>query len=124
MGDTIIVLNPQTLVKEERKLTAILSDKSASLNEPFDNDLMSYTQFDFKKKTVEKDADESLEEKYVAKLSSLSKKIKKEKTSLEYREKKGMWGYKTIKENLEGEKTREELLDLRSKKNRDKFCWF
>jgi hypothetical protein len=34
-----------------------------------------------------------------------------------------MWGYKSIKEKLGSEATREKLLDMRSKKNRDKFCW-
>jgi hypothetical protein len=34
-----------------------------------------------------------------------------------------MWGYKTTQEKLDGDTTREKLLDVRSKKNRDKFCW-
>lgn len=34
-----------------------------------------------------------------------------------------MWGYKVIKEKLDDKLGREDILDLRSKKNRDKFCW-
>lgn len=34
-----------------------------------------------------------------------------------------MWGYKKIKEELDSQVSREQILDLRSKKNRDKFCW-
>ena len=34
-----------------------------------------------------------------------------------------MWGYKTIKEEVDTNLNREKLLDMRSKKNRDKFCW-
>ena len=53
----------------------------------------------------------------------MSKKIKKPESMLEYREKTGMWGYKTVKQKFEKELTKEELLDMRAKKSRDKFCW-
>lgn len=34
-----------------------------------------------------------------------------------------MWGYRQVKENLDGDFNREKILNLRAKKNRDKFCW-
>ena len=63
------------------------------------------------------------DEVYQEKLSYVSKKIKKPKTNLEFRIKKGMWGYKTVKEEYEGELSREELLDKRSRDKGDKWCW-
>ena len=70
--------------------------------------------------------DQSLGEEYKERLDSMSKKIKKpdQDAVLEYREKTGMWGYKTIKQKMDKEMTREQLLDMRTKKSRDKFCWF
>lgn len=124
LGDEIIVTNPSTLVKETRKVTAILSDLSAGIDEPFTVDLVSFSQWDFRKQNELKDKEMTLEEKYQLKLNDMSKKIKKEdKSLLEFREKKGMWGYKKISQELQGQLTKEQLLDIRSKKNRDKFCW-
>lgn len=35
-----------------------------------------------------------------------------------------MWSYKTVKEELDSkDMTKEKLLNMRSKKSRDKFCW-
>lgn len=124
LGDELIVTNPTSLVKETRKITAILSDKSIGVNEPFTVDLVSYSQYEFRKQNELKEKDLSLEDKYHIKLSEMTKKIKKEEKSvLEFREKKGMWGYRKIQEEMAGELTKEQLLDMRSKKNRDKFCW-
>jgi len=124
LGDELIVTNPTTLLKEKRKITAILSDQSAGIDEPFTIDLVSFSQFELRKQNELKDKEMTLEEKYQIKLNDMSKKIKKEdKSVLEFREKKGMWGYRKISEELPGQLTKEQLLDMRSKKNRDKFCW-
>ena len=48
--------------------------------------------------------------------------FKKERV-LKYREKTGMWGYKKITKKFDKKMTREELLDLRCKKNVDRMCW-
>jgi hypothetical protein len=121
-GDFIIIQHPTTFQKEERELVVVLSDKSASLKTPFSSDLISFSQFDFRKKAEFREP-ESLEQKFEERLESMSKKIKKPESMLEYREKTGMWGYKTIKQKFEKELTKEELLDMRAKKSRDKFCW-
>lgn len=124
VGDELIVINPTSLLKETRKLTAILSDKSAGIDEPFTVDLVSYSQYEFRKQNELKEKEMTLDEKYQKKLNEMSKKIKKDnKSLLEFREKKGMWGYKKVQQELDGEMTKEQLLDIRSKKNRDKFCW-
>jgi len=34
-----------------------------------------------------------------------------------------MWGYNTIKEKVESGASNEDLLNMRSKKIRDRFCW-
>ena len=124
LGDEIIVTNPTSLLKEKRRITAILSDLSAGIDEPFTTDLVSFSQWEFRKQNELKDKEMTLEERYQVKLNDMSKKIKKEdKSVLEFREKKGMWGYRKIQEELPGNMTKEQLLDIRSKKNRDKFCW-
>jgi len=122
-GDFIIILHPTTLQKEEREVMVALSDKSAALKSPFSSDLISFSQFEIRKKPEFKEPEEDLAEEYEEKLNKMSKKIKKPESVLEYREKTGMWGYKTVKTKLDKELTREELLDLRAKKSRDKFCW-
>eukprot|EP01017_Pseudomicrothorax_dubius_P006889 TRINITY_DN12055_c0_g1_i2.p1 TRINITY_DN12055_c0_g1~~TRINITY_DN12055_c0_g1_i2.p1 ORF type:complete len:179 (-),score=60.19 TRINITY_DN12055_c0_g1_i2:128-604(-) len=122
-GDKIIIMHPTTLAKEERKIKAVLSDRSLMIDEPFSSDLISFTHFDYQKKPIFKEADATLDEQYREKLNTLSKSIQKPTSTLEYREKKGMWGYKTVTKKVEGELTREQLLDMRSKKSRDKFCW-
>lgn len=123
-GDFVIVMNPTTLAKEEREVVVVLSDKSAALKAPFSSDLISFTQFEIKKKPEFKEPEESLlEGQFEERLEGLSKKIKKPEATLEYREKTGMWGYKTVKQKFDKEMTKEELLDMRAKKSRDKFCW-
>jgi len=122
-GDFIIVQNPTTLQKEEKEVSIVLSDKSASLKSPFSFDIISFSQFDIRKKSEWKEPEESLESKYEEKLQKMSKKIQKPEAVLEYREKTGMWGYKSVKTKFDKEMTREELLDMRAKKSRDKFCW-
>lgn len=124
VGDELIIRNPSTLVQEVRKISAVLSDKSAGIDDPFTVDLVSYSQYEYRKQNEMKEKEMTLDEKYQKKLSEMSKKIKKEeKTILETREKKGMWGYKKVQKELDGELSKEQLLDIRSKKNRDKFCW-
>lgn len=123
-GDKIIITKPDTLEKEEREIMVVFSDKSALLSSAFSSNLITGCPFEIKKKPEVKE-EETLEEKFNEKLNKMSKKIKKEENSVfEYREKVGMWGYKTIREKQDRELTREELLDMRAKKNRDKFCWF
>lgn len=65
-----------------------------------------------------------MEEQINGKYDKVAKRIKKDdRKELELRLRTGMWGYRTVKQKLDENVTREEMLNLRSKKNRDKFCW-
>jgi hypothetical protein len=65
----------------------------------------------------------NLTKEYQEKLDELgkSKGIKKEELSL--RIKKGMWSYETKKVEVNANLSREELLNVREKKIKDKHCW-
>lgn len=130
LGDEILITHPTSLETERRRITALLSDRSIGISEPFSSDLVSFTQFELKKQSELKEKEGGVDQEFREKIEKLenlnknSKKIKKEEKSLlEYREKKGMWGYRMVKEEVKGGKSKEELLDLRAKKSRDKFCW-
>ena len=43
---------------------------------------------------------------------------------VEYRVKKGEYTWKTVREKVKEEMSREDMLDMRVKKKTDKFCWF
>ncbi|KAL4502136.1 hypothetical protein ABPG72_000371 [Tetrahymena utriculariae] len=124
--DFLIMQNPQSLAKEERKIACVMSDKSLLLYKPFSSDVMSFTQYWFRKQDEIEQKEEDIEDVYKNKFLGLTKKINKEKDSqiLEYREKKGMWSYNTVKKEVSKDQSREQLLDQRAKKGRDKFCWF
>lgn len=121
--DSLIVMNPQTLVKEESQISTIVSDTSLVLTKPFENDLLSFSAFEFQKKAEFNDGEECVESQFVERFDKIGKKIKKF-TPHEYRAKKGTWTYQQIKEKVEGDATREQLLERRIKNVRDKFCWF
>ncbi|EGR32589.1 hypothetical protein IMG5_076190 [Ichthyophthirius multifiliis] len=127
-GDFIILMHPQSLANEERKIACVMSDRSILLSQAFSSDIMSYTQYQIRKQDEIQQEEESIEHKYLQKFQILNKKISKDnnnsnKVKLEYRQKKGMWGYKNVVDEVSDNVTKEQLLDLRAKKNRDKFCW-
>ena len=102
----------------------IFSSRSMMIDQPFSVDLITFKPFRYRKKPTMKESltlEESMEDRY----TDVIKKSQNDNNSiLEYRERKGMWGYKTIKVDLGKEVSREDLLQLRTKKNRDKFCWY
>uniref|UniRef100_A0A0G4GGZ1 Uncharacterized protein n=1 Tax=Chromera velia CCMP2878 TaxID=1169474 RepID=A0A0G4GGZ1_9ALVE len=140
IGDEVHVFHPKTLVVEKRIVTAVLSDRSLTVNEAFSSDIASTTNFHIKKES------EALKERALKKVKKeikmeegmepglhdpslkdevskrLEKQLQKSRNVLTYREKQGM-GYKVVTEKLKGDVSREQLLDLRAKKNRDKYCW-
>ncbi|KRX11180.1 hypothetical protein PPERSA_10112 [Pseudocohnilembus persalinus] len=126
-GDFILFMNEETQQLEERKILAILSDKSILIDKEFSQDITEFSEFYIRKQDREQEPEESLEEKYEKQYLNLTKKIKKQeptKEVLEYRQKKGMWGYKVVKEEVDSKDiTKEKLLNMRVKKSRDKFCW-
>eukprot|EP00743_Colponemidia_sp_Colp-15_P004621 GILK01004981.1.p1 GENE.GILK01004981.1~~GILK01004981.1.p1 ORF type:complete len:213 (-),score=51.38 GILK01004981.1:105-701(-) len=120
VGDAVMVTHPSTLQLEAKVITMVLSNKSAAISSPFSSDLITGISFQYQKKkteNTEQEANKEEEEK------RLNKKLKTDATTLQYREKTGMWGYKTVTQHMDKDITREQLLDMRVKKGRDKFCW-
>eukprot|EP00357_Protocruzia_adherens_P018849 CAMPEP_0115008412 /NCGR_PEP_ID=MMETSP0216-20121206/21905_1 /TAXON_ID=223996 /ORGANISM="Protocruzia adherens, Strain Boccale" /LENGTH=217 /DNA_ID=CAMNT_0002375831 /DNA_START=14 /DNA_END=667 /DNA_ORIENTATION=+ len=123
VGDYLIIVHPTTLQKEERKIMLVLSDRSVAINEAFSSDLITSVDFDVKKTVqdhVEEEDEEKKEEEAI--YNKFKPKKKKAKTVIEYRVKTGM-SYKTVREVVDGELTKEEILNYRVKKEGDKFAW-
>ena len=124
-GDEIIaMIDPVNFKKESRVISMITSDRSLSLKEAFSKNLISYCQFEFKKQDKVVDGDQSIDQKYREKILNFKKKIVKPKSFVEYRVKKGMWGYKKARVEVDRELTREEMLNMRVKAKKDKWCWY
>lgn len=109
----------------------ILSDKSILLEEAFVDEQTAFGPFEYRKQPLIKPADD-MESDYQRRLDEIhvlshvmqrTKKIQKEKATMDVRTKKGMWSYVVRKEEVEKEASREDLLNLRSKIVKDKHCW-
>lgn len=122
-GDFLVVIDPIEFTKEKREIGMIFSDNSLMLKEPFSRDLSTYMVYKIKPQDRIVDEDLSLDEEYKRKMENITKKIGKAKTVVEYKKKKGMWGYEVVKEEYDRELSREEMLDLRVKAKKDKWCW-
>ena len=130
-GDAIIITHPTTLVDETRIVNMVLSDVSLSISSAFSSDLISTTEFRYVKVPKKKEEEDAL------------KAVKKRKKDLEtekeafgtfagdlgstfvYRVKKAgaAGGYAIHTESMDGGGlSREELLDMRTKKVSDRFC--
>ncbi|KAF1332940.1 putative dehydrogenase, partial [Globisporangium splendens] len=131
VGDAIIIQHPTSLVEETRIVRMVLSDISAAISSPFSSDLVSSTSFHYIKAPPEEHSAEQEEKK---------KKIKHAAdeanafgtyaggtevgSQYAYRVKKSgaYGGYAIIKEDANVNRSREDLLDLRSKKKGDRHC--
>jgi hypothetical protein len=131
VGDIIIVRHPQSLEREERCVTAIISQRSLNVNRPFSCDFVSTTEFAVRKerpsmgtKTADSIKVEDIDEDGGVRMSgvNLAETLTKQKSVLSYQQKVGPWGYKTVTENLDRHYSEEELLDMRCKKVHDKYC--
>lgn len=151
VGDVIIIFHPSLLKEEEGIIVNILSQRSLSLHRKYSSDISSTITYSIRKDSIilkhkaylaaeaaaetadkkslaagvegmEKEDSRSLTQDALS--LQLQKKIESAKPTLTYRQKTGMWGYKTVTENVNREATGENLLDMRIKKTgRDKFCW-
>jgi hypothetical protein len=126
-GDALQVRHPVSNKDEVRIVKMVLSDSSAGINAPFSSDLVSGTQFYVLKLPKATDDPETLREQ------ERQRKLQEERgafgtyaseggKTLTYRVKTGSGGYKIVTEQLNEEKSREALLDMRAKKKSDKFC--
>ena len=95
-GDILIIRHPETLAMESQVVSVVLSNRSLAVKEPWSSSFTTFVQYEIKKQSVEEAPKPTLKQEFGTKLNKLSKKIKKEST-LTYREKTGMWGYKYIK---------------------------
>lgn len=102
----------------------ILSDKSVLLEEAFEEEQTAFGPFEYRKKTLVKPP-EDLEQEYKKRLEEIhrTKRIQKEKSTVEVRTKKGIWSYELSKHEVGKDASREELLDIRMKLGKDKHCW-
>jgi hypothetical protein len=132
VGDAILVVHPTSLVEEVRLVRMVLSDISISLSSPLSTDLITGTGFEILKQP----RDVAKEQADAAR----SERVKRERLApkeafgtyaggagvFTYRTKKGgsnsSGGYKIVTEQIDGDMTRDQLLDLRSKKKSDRMC--
>lgn len=142
VADRIILFHPKSLQDESRFVVAILSQRSLTLDSPFSTDVASTTAYRVRKESVllaaqasaalgkpaerngESTAAGDKEELQDEISRQLQKKLQSATRVLKYREKTGMWGYRTVTERVSKHTTAEELLDMRAKRQgRDKYCW-
>jgi len=132
VGDTIGVNHPTSLEFEERSVMSLLSQRTLTIDGPFSSNLVSTTAYFVRKDSVQlkKDAERAAgsmadSEAIANKVQELleGKTVATQKSTLQIREKTGMWTYKVRTERLNREATAEELLDMRVKQQgRDKYC--
>lgn len=128
-GDAIEVGHPVTMTSEIRVVKMVVADGSLSINAPFSSDLSTGIPFFVLKKP------QLLETSEMVQAAAAAKRREDEKaavgqltseggTSYTYRERKeGTFGsYRVVTVKLDATKSREELLEMRSKMKSDKFC--
>lgn len=128
-GDTIIVYNEKEKEEEKRKVTMVLSNKSLGIDEAFNRDISISTPFKFQKKPKRIIREKPIEELVEEEMKKISDSKREDKSTggkrvIEYRTTAGPWTYKKVTEEVDEELTKEQELDLRVKKTRDKFCWY
>lgn len=92
------------------------------MNEPFTEEFTVYQGYKIqKKKKIIKGED--LNEEYQKKLDEIHKTKKINKETINVRVKKGTWSYENKTVEVKKNASRAELLDIRAKMEKDKFCW-
>eukprot|EP00940_MAST-03C_sp_MAST-3C-sp2_P001484 g1484.t1 len=132
VGDCVIVRHPTSLKDETRIVTMVLSQISISLSSPFSTDLVTPSKFHFikappKRLDEEKERSRKKKRKMNEERSAFGTyaAMTNEGSSFTYRVKKKGLGtsYKVVTVRA-GEHSREELLNMRSKKKSDRMCSF
>lgn len=126
-GDALLIRREDTGQDEMRVITMLLSDISINLSSPFSVNLTKPSTYRFipkprnktreTKQAREKAAREAIEEE--ARASGTGAAAAQE---LVYRERTAHGSYRIRRKQLDGEASREELLNLRAKKTSDKYC--
>jgi len=132
VGDIVVIFHPQTLLKEERVVTAILSQRSLTIDSPFSSDFVSTIQYSVRSQQKETELQShgplKKEEEHESNPNNFSESRLGvhgvEHTAdkiLTYREKVGM-SYRTVSVKVDKGMSKEDLLDLQTKKSHDRYC--
>ncbi len=130
-GDVIVVYHPVSGKEEARIVTSVYSDSSLTIHKPFSSSLNTELEFMFLNKPKD-----TLEEKLATSLEKTRAEEMKRadetyysadggKTITYSQRKSGMnvsGGYETVKVKVDRELSREEQLDMRTKKKGDRYC--
>lgn len=112
-GSVIVRLGER---EEKRKVVLVLSDKSACINEPFLQEFSG--EFLRQDPAIRVDPRKELQEQ-----AEKRRKLMETTHAYDIRVKRGPWTYKTTNVVTDKDLTREDLLDIRARKVRDKHCW-
>ncbi|KAF7458803.1 hypothetical protein HWI79_650 [Cryptosporidium felis] len=110
-GDILVIEHPNTLIKENREIVNIISERTLIIDREFSSDLISTSEYYFVESSQAREKSGDCPEKGIS------------GTTYSYREKEGMFKYKTVVKPMKSKLSREEILDIRAKKQRDKYCW-
>lgn len=132
VGDALIVRHPTTLVDETRIVKMVLSNVSASISSPFSTDLVSTCAFRYISAPRKVESSESKEAR-LKRIDDAREDVAvgdyagSGGTTFVYRKRKrgavgGSNGYEVVRERLNEQKTRSELLEMRVKYKSDRHC--
>eukprot|EP00501_MAST-03F_sp_TOSAG23-6_P002446 GSMAST32.ASY1.ANO1.2555.1 assembled CDS len=131
-GDCIMITHPSSLVEETRVVTMVVSDVSLGISSPFSTDLISATQFHYlkappRKRQKEEETKKLRKSKNNAETAQFGTYAGNSGQTFTYRERKGgsnaSGGYRIVTVSLDNStKSREQLLNMRSKKKSDRHC--
>jgi hypothetical protein len=132
VGDALIISHPTSLAEETKIIRMVLSNVSISISSAFSSDLISTTPFQYIKVPKDEEEEELMAQKQIDKSKKIVQDAASEVISKDtkvgenfvYRVKKegGYGGYKIVSEKASGANSREQLLDLRSKKKSDRYA--
>lgn len=100
----------------------VLGEKSLMLEQPFSQDITTFTPYQIQKKT-KVEAGQDLTAEYQKKLQEINKTKPISKPVMNVRVKKGVWSYETKKVEVDETLSKQQLLNIRQKMGKDKFCW-
>jgi len=120
VGDAVDVVNPDTAAQEIRVVTMVLSDTAASLSAPFPSGVREPSPFRVLKAPARRAAAASAPGA-AAEDDSFAGEYSAAKGVVRWREKVG-GSYTLREEAVKGDVSRSDLLAMRSKRKRDKFC--
>lgn len=130
VGDALLVTHPTTLQDETKIVRMVLSNTSIGISSAFSTDLISTSAFRFIKAPKDEVGEEELARQQTSKAhkaeqAAFGTYASEGGTRFNYRVKKGgaFGGYHIVSESTAEALTREDLLDKRTKKKSDRFCY-